>query len=137
MLRYGGTKAASHILEAIKTKYSVQMNELYGATEFLGSTKIVDPRSMDENFKAGNVGQVLPNVEMKIVDLKSGSALPPQEIGEICFRGTPCFIGYLNKPEATKSTIDGDGWYHSGKRHWTSGRSQCALRLIWRESNGS
>src|SRR5699024_9065978 len=64
--------------------------------------------------KVGNVGTPLPGVEMKIVDLETGRSLPAGQRGEICFRGPPRFVGYLNNEEATRATIDSDGWYHSG-----------------------
>lgn len=35
-------------------------------------------------------------------------------IGEVCFWGRNVFMGYLNLDEQTTSTIDEDGWLHSG-----------------------
>ncbi|GMS94640.1 hypothetical protein PENTCL1PPCAC_16815, partial [Pristionchus entomophagus] len=34
--------------------------------------------------------------------------------GEVCVRGAPQTIGYLNKPEATKALVDEEGWVHTG-----------------------
>ncbi len=36
------------------------------------------------------------------------------ETGEICCRGYNVMKGYYNNPEATNSTIDMNGWLHSG-----------------------
>ena len=43
----------------------------------------------------------------------SGKNLGPGEKGELCCRGPQLMKGYLNNPEATKSTLQ-DGWLHSG-----------------------
>src|SRR5699024_11141324 len=87
----------------------------YGSTEFLGG---IGDRGdffalFGENYKPGNLGSCLANVELKVIDLKSGIALQADESGEICLRGPCCFAGYLNNQEATERTII-DGWYHSG-----------------------
>ena len=34
--------------------------------------------------------------------------------GEICIKGFNCFKGYFGNKEATKETIDEDGWVHTG-----------------------
>lgn len=61
---------------------------------------------------AGTLG---PNMEMKIVDVQSGRALPLGERGEVCVRGPNIMRGYLNRPEATRQTIDADGFLHTGR----------------------
>ena len=54
------------------------------------------------------------NHEAMVVDLETGRSLGPGETGEIWMRGPNQMIGYLNDPEATATTLDADGWIHSG-----------------------
>ena len=64
--------------------------------------------------KSGACGTVVRNAEMKIVDPETGLSLPPNQAGEICIRGAQIMKGYLNDEEATKRTVDKDGWLHTG-----------------------
>ena len=73
--------------------------EVYGMSECTGPATYSPPA----NFRTGKCGIVLPGAEIKIAD-----------DGEICMRGPHVFKGYLKDTEATKSTIDPEGWLHSG-----------------------
>ncbi len=84
----------------------------YGLTEVAGACHLRPPGS--ELDRPGSVGPVLPNTESKIIDVETGAALGPNQNGEVLVRGPHVMLGYLNNPEATANTIDGDGWFHSG-----------------------
>ncbi|PIN14663.1 4-coumarate--CoA ligase [Handroanthus impetiginosus] len=65
-------------------------------------------------IKSGACGTVVRNAEMKIVDIETGSSLGRNQSGEICIRGDQIMKGYLNDPKSTQTTIDKDGWLHTG-----------------------
>ncbi|THU72458.1 hypothetical protein C4D60_Mb04t12340 [Musa balbisiana] len=64
--------------------------------------------------KSGACGTVVRNAELKIVDPDTGASLGHNKRGEICIRGAQIMKGYLNDPEATRNTIDKEGWLHTG-----------------------
>ncbi|MFW9995817.1 MAG: AMP-binding protein [Candidatus Odinarchaeota archaeon] len=85
--------------------------EVYGMTEtspvclanpFLGKKKI------------GKVGVPLPDTQIKLVNIETNKPVPVGEAGEILVKGPIVTKGYYNKPEATKKTIEDDGWLHTG-----------------------
>jgi fatty-acyl-CoA synthase len=63
--------------------------------------------------RVSTVGQVLPHIEIKIVDTE-GKAVPRGETGEFCTRGYSVMKGYWNDQEKTREAIDSGGWMHTG-----------------------
>ncbi len=82
----------------------------YGMTE-LSPVSHATPSGM---FKPGSVGVTVPNTEVSIVDPVTGSSLGVDQDGEVWVRGPQVMKGYLNNEAATRSTIDDDGWLHTG-----------------------
>ncbi|KAK7502850.1 hypothetical protein BaRGS_00005799 [Batillaria attramentaria] len=64
--------------------------------------------------KSGTVGHLLPNMDYKIVDPETGRSLGVDQTGELYMRGPMTMMGYHKNPEATRQTIDRDGWIHTG-----------------------
>ncbi|KIP05226.1 hypothetical protein PHLGIDRAFT_74606 [Phlebiopsis gigantea 11061_1 CR5-6] len=83
----------------------------YGLTE-TSPTAIVLP-SKEYLVKAGSVGLLLPNMEARIMvdDVKDANEGEP---GELWLRGPTIFKGYLDRPDATKSSITEQGWFKTG-----------------------
>ncbi|KXJ19143.1 probable 4-coumarate--CoA ligase 3 [Exaiptasia diaphana] len=82
----------------------------YGMTETSPSLMTQPP----DKVKIGSVGMLLPNIEAKVINLETGALLGPGQDGEICVRGPNIMKGYHNKRDATMTTIDQDGWLHTG-----------------------
>ena len=63
--------------------------------------------------RVSTVGQVLPHIEIKIVD-PEGRVVPRGETGEFCTRGYSVMKGYWNDEAKTKEAVDEAGWMRTG-----------------------
>jgi long-chain acyl-CoA synthetase len=77
----------------------IKITEGYGQSEDNGPTSWNPP----DAIKIGSVGTRLPGLEVKLA-----------EDGEILVRGGNLMKGYYKDDQATRETIDEDGWLHSG-----------------------
>ena len=68
----------------------------------------------DLDHRVETVGSAFPGVECKIIDPETGEDLPDGANGEFVARGYNIMKGYYKMPKATESTIDADGWLHTG-----------------------
>ena len=64
-------------------------------------------------YKEDTVGVAFDETELKI-DKRNKTEGGLENEGEVCFRGRNNFIGYLNNEQATRETLDADGFIHSG-----------------------
>uniref|UniRef100_A0A914PR08 Uncharacterized protein n=1 Tax=Panagrolaimus davidi TaxID=227884 RepID=A0A914PR08_9BILA len=103
--------AGKDIIEDVKQKHPnmKQVTQCYGATECLAAA-FPD----NENMPNGSVGKVAPLGKAKVIDIETGKELSYNQPGEILFFSPTLTPGYLNRPEATKESIDAEGWYHTG-----------------------
>ncbi|OXA41756.1 probable 4-coumarate--CoA ligase 3 [Folsomia candida] len=85
--------------------------EGYGMTELSPVSHVLLPGT--NNTKIGSCGSPIPGTITKIIDLE-GNSLKRNERGEILVKGPQVMLGYYKNPEATKNTIDSDGWLHTG-----------------------
>ena len=97
---------------AASARIGCRLSQGYGLTETSPVSHIV-PDSQEE-VVPGSVGPAAPNTECKIVDGATGKELGRNEDGEIWIRGPQVMKGYLNNEEATSSSIDADGFFHTG-----------------------
>ena len=108
----GAAPLGEHLTRACMHRLDCELRQGYGMTETSPVTHSspADPTQV----KFGSVGVPAPNTECKIVDLESGEPLSNNKEGEVCVRGPQIMKGYLNNPEATATTIDSEGWLHTG-----------------------
>ena len=100
-----GGAAFSPEVEAFLRKIKFRYTVGYGMTE---CGPLVSYASWNE-FKQASVGRIVDWLQVKI-----DSPQPDKIIGEIMVRGESIMDGYYKNPQATKDTIEADGWMHTG-----------------------
>jgi acyl-CoA synthetase (AMP-forming)/AMP-acid ligase II len=84
----------------------------YGLTECGGCATVCDPADSAETI-ASTCGRALPGTEVRCIDA-DGNPVPPGTPGEVVLRGYHVMLGYLEDEEATRQSIDAQGWLHTG-----------------------
>ena len=113
-----GVMAGALCPEALMKRSLAEMNLreitiIYGLTE--ASPGITQTRRNDTlEHRTQTVGEVLPEMEVKIVDPATRETLGTDQHGELCVRGYNVMRGYYNNPEATQAAIDAEGWLRTG-----------------------
>lgn len=77
----------------------------YGATECAPIICYADYKT----YVPGSCGRAAKNMQVKVV-----SEDPVNTPGEILAKGSNVMLGYYKNEEATKASIDADGWFHTG-----------------------
>lgn len=109
----GASNVPAAMIESAETTFGATVINLFGQTELapvLSATRPGDSR--DDQLRT--VGRPLPQVDCKVVDPENGTVVPIGQVGEICARGYQQLIEYLHDPDATASTVDTDGFVHTG-----------------------
>ncbi|PKA48037.1 4-coumarate--CoA ligase-like 7 [Apostasia shenzhenica] len=115
-LRFVGSGAAplgKDVMEEVaKNIPTAQILQGYGMTETTGIISLEYPTGEGRHY--GSTGFLAVGVDGKVINVDTQMPLPPNQLGELCFRGPNIMLGYLNNPEATRSTLDEEGWLHTG-----------------------
>jgi long-chain acyl-CoA synthetase len=108
----GGQTMSVAKMREVETRFGCPLIELWGMTEIagLGTTfPAYGPR------KLGSIGVALPFCEARIADtLDASKTVPRGEVGELMMRGPIIMQGYWGNENATRETIEPDGWLHTG-----------------------
>ena len=85
----------------------------YGMTE---TSPVSTMTRVDDDLarRTETVGQVMPHIEVKVVDPVTGRTVARGEPGELCTRGTSVMLGYWKQPDKTAEAIDAARWMHTG-----------------------
>ncbi len=100
-----GGAAFNQEVESFLKKIEFPYTVGYGATE---CAPIICYRDW-QTFAQGSCGQAAYHMEVKI-----NSSDPAHKPGEILAKGLNVMLGYYKNEEATKETLDEEGWYHTG-----------------------
>jgi len=107
----GAAPLSMDTIKRLKDLTGGDIVNIYGLTEISPMGTATPWKGLQ---KPGTVGVPLPNTEVKIVDVDTGTTeMPGGEAGEILFRGPQVMKGYYKKPEETTQAIR-DGWVYTG-----------------------
>jgi acyl-CoA synthetase (AMP-forming)/AMP-acid ligase II len=76
-------------------------------------------RNMGMVAPLSSVGWTVSNAASKLIDPDTGNEIDPpaeglSETGELWFKGPNVMAGYLGNEQATRDTVDDEGWLHTG-----------------------
>lgn len=119
----GAAPLDAELGQAVAERLSCKVVQGYGMSELSPVSHITpfDGGRLNMRFDAplSSVGWTVSNAASKLVDPDTGNEidLPASGLsktGELWFKGPNVMAGYLNNEEATRGTIDDDGWLHTG-----------------------
>ena len=105
----GGASLPVEVLRKWEETFGADVIEVYGLTE---STGLVTANPVYGERKPGSVGIAVSGVTAKVVN-KDGNECPPNEVGNLVFRGPNATKGYFRLPDETREKIR-NGWVHTG-----------------------
>jgi len=114
----GAERLPPDLADKFEQRFGVRPLEGYGTTELSPVVSVnVPPGRMTSTTKKGcregTVGQPLPDISAKVVDLETGEDLGVGKSGMLLIRGPNVMKGYLGRPELTAQVVR-DGWYETG-----------------------
>ncbi|TQE09284.1 hypothetical protein C1H46_005219 [Malus baccata] len=109
----GGAPLAKSVIEKLRERLpNVQVSQAYGMTET--TARVFAAVGPEETGVEGANGKLMSDLEAKIVDPESGTALPPLMHGELWVRGPNIMKGYVGDEAATAAILDSEGWLKTG-----------------------
>jgi len=114
VLLSGGAVVAPELIRQAQGAFrECSIHVMYGQTEASPVITTVWPDASVEDI-AETAGQPLSNVEVSIRDTVTNEVLPLAQSGEICARSFMNMLGYHDNAEASRHTLDEEGWLHTG-----------------------
>src|SRR5437667_6646571 len=108
----GAAPLGEDLARALSTQLGCPVTQGYGMTEASPVTHLSP--TPNAPMKPGSAGCVVPNTEVKMIDVVTGATMPQGQEGELLIRGPQIMKGYLNQPAETAACLDREGWYHTG-----------------------
>jgi long-chain acyl-CoA synthetase len=112
----GGAPCPVEVIEQWEKTFGRPLNEGYGLSETSPVTHSTPQLALR---KPGTIGLPVPDTDLKVVDLETGTReLPLGEPGELCVSGPQVMKGYWRRPDETAQALgrDAEGrvWFHTG-----------------------
>lgn len=112
----GGAPCPIEVIEEFERRMGRPLNEGYGLSE---TSPVTHSTPQLARRKPGTIGLPLPDTDIKVVDLETGTEeLPPGGVGELCIAGPQVMKGYWNNPDETAQALRPDAagriWFHTG-----------------------
>lgn len=112
-LSTGATVVPIELMKRLEAETSIaEITTGYGMTECCGSATHTRPGDSMERV-AYTVGVAIEGTEIRVAG-PDGRPLPVGTPGEVLIRDDKVLIEYLDNAEATRTTIDAEGWLRSG-----------------------
>lgn len=112
---YGASPIALDLLRQATEVFGCGFAQQYGMTETTGTVVYLPPEdhTPEGNKRMRGAGLPMPGVEIRITG-PDRQILGPDEIGEIETRSIANMVGYWKQADATRETVDADGWLRTG-----------------------
>jgi acyl-CoA synthetase (AMP-forming)/AMP-acid ligase II len=124
-----GSLPSIDLLRRLRWRTDAAFSVSYGITEASGGALTVTSEGADLAEVSTSIGTPLPGIEWKLVG-PEGTLTPPGVPGELLVRDECLFLGYLNRPEATRAALDPEGWLRTGDA--VSAQPDGSLRMVGR-----
>ena len=113
----GAAPLDANLANAVAERINTNVRQGYGMTELSPVSHVIPMARAD--ISLNSIGLAIPNLESKLVDPDTGEEIPQPTSGvsapgELLCKGPNIMAGYLNNEEATKATLEPDGWLHTG-----------------------
>ena len=108
----GGAPIPREMIRQADEEYGLFVSALYGSSEALINS-VVQPYAPPER-RYGTDGQIIPDVEARLIDLETGMPAVAGGEGELFVRTPAQHAGYFKDPDLTAQVLPEDGWYNTG-----------------------
>jgi len=112
----GGAPCPVEVMEQFELTIGRPLSQGYGLSETSPVTHSTPQLSVR---KPGTIGLPIPDTDMKIVDVETGTReLPAGEPGELCIAGPQVMKGYWRRPDESARVLQPDAsgrvWFYTG-----------------------
>ncbi|KAL4172249.1 hypothetical protein KRP22_007416 [Phytophthora ramorum] len=106
----GGAPIGKQVEGLVHDRLGLNVKQIYGMTELSPAVNYGE----DHTRKPGSAGRLVPNTELRVRCMSTDRDLPPNQEGELLYRGPQVMLGYENNHEANQSIFTEDGFLRTG-----------------------